>query len=130
MTRQWYQEHGFKMSSLIDETEIARAEADVVAAYIVPIVGAVNIPTSVRENAIANLAFLLLLQRTTFLTRSGAKTKTGYNSQDASDWARLQDAATSCHLALQTLRAQLGVNADADVTDICKIYFKTNFISL
>ena len=130
MTRQWYQEHGFKMSSLIDETEIARAEADVTAAYIVPIVGGVVIPTSVRESAIANLAFLLLLQRSTFLTRAGAKSKTGYNSQDAGDWTRLQDAATSCHLALQTLRAQVGVNANANVTDICKIYFKTNFISL
>ena len=130
MTRQWYQEHGFKMSSLIDETEIARAEADVTAAYVVPIVGAAIVPETVCENAIANLAFLLLLQRTTFLTRAGAKTKTGYNSQDAGDWARLQDAATSCHLALETLRAQAGVNAKANVTDICKIYFKTNFISL
>lgn len=130
MTRQWYQEHGFKMSSLIDETEIARAEADVTAAYIVPIVGTAIVPQTVRENTIANLAFLLLLQRTTFLTRAGAKTKTGYNSQDTGDWARLQDAATSCHLALQTLRTQTGVNADANVTDICKIYFKTNFISL
>lgn len=118
------------MSSLIDDAEIARAERDVTAAYIEPIVGSAIVPQSVRENAIANLAFLLLLQRNVFLTRAGAKTKTGYNSADAGDWTRLQEAATSCDLALQTLRAQAGVNASAKVTDICKIYFKTNFISL
>ena len=129
MTKQWYIEHGFKMSSMIEEAEIARAERDVTAAYITPIIGERTIPAETRENAIGNLAFLLLLQRTTFLTRAGAKTKTGYNSVDADAWAKLQDAANSCHLALEELKAKVPAPA-AKVTDICKIYFKTNFISL
>ena len=129
MTKQWYIEHGYKMSSLIDDTEIARAENDVVNAYIVPIVGSVNVPATVRENAIGALAFLLLMQRSIFLTRAGAKTKSGYNSYDADAWAVLQQEAQSCHLALEQLKASAG-NPSAQVVDICKIYFKTNFISL
>lgn len=130
MTKSWYSEHGFKLSSLIDDAEISRAEREVTAAYITPIVGSATVDEGVLQNAIGTLAFLLILQKTLFATRAGAKTKTGYNSQEADAWAKLQQEAASCHLALETLKAQEGVNADATVTDICKLYFKTNFISL
>lgn len=130
MTKSWYSEHGFKLSSLIDDTEIARAEREVMEAYITPIVGSAIVTQSVLENAVGTLAFLLILQKTLFATRAGAKTKTGYNSQEADAWAKLQQEAASCHLALETLKKQEGVNADAEVMDICKLYFKTNFISL
>lgn len=130
MTKTWYSEHGFKLSSLIDDTEIARAEREITAAYITPIVGDATVTQAVLENAIGTLAFLLILQKTLFATRAGAKTKTGYNSQEADAWAKLQQEAASCHLALETLKKQEGVNADAEVMDICKLYFKTNFISL
>lgn len=129
MTKQWYSEQGFKVSTLIDDAEINRAENDVRVAYIKPIIGDATEPKNIIENAVSNLAFLLLLQRSTFLTRAGAKTKAGYNSADVDAWAKLQDAASSCHLALEQLRAVQGANAGAKVTDICKIYFKTNFIS-
>lgn len=130
MTKNWYIEHGYKVSSLIEQTEIDRAERDVIAAYVVPIENGATIDATVRENAVGQLAFLLLLQRTLFLTRAGAKTKTGYNSQEADAWAKLQQEATSCHEALETLKAQEGVNPNAKVVDICKIYFKSNFINL
>ena len=130
MTKTWYSEHGFKLSSLIDDAEISRAEREVTDAYITPIVGDAEVAQGVLENAVGTLAFLLILQKTLFATRAGAKTKTGYNSQEADAWAKLQQEATSCHLALETLKKQEGVNADAEVMDICKIYFKTNFISL
>lgn len=129
MTKDWYIQHGFKMSSQIDQAEIDRAEADVTKAYVNPIVNGATVPTETRENAIGNLAFLLLLQRSTFVTRAGAKFKTGYNSQNAGDWEQLQDAAMTCHVALEALRDAAGAK-NAKVTDICKIYFKTNFISL
>ena len=132
MTKDWYIQHGFKMSGQIDQAEIDRAEADVKKAYVDPIVNGATVPTAMREtyeNAIGNLAFLLLLQRSTFVTRAGAKIKTGYNSQNAGDWEQLQDAAMTCHVALEALRNAFGTK-DAKVTDICKIYFKTNFISL
>lgn len=130
MTKQWYQEHGYEISSLISDAAIARAESDVTNAYITPIVGRANISTEVKERAIGNLAFLLILQRTIFATRAGAKIKTGYNSQEADAWSKLQQEATSCHLALEMLKNEPGVNPDAHVTDICKIYFSTNFFNL
>lgn len=130
MTKQWYQANGYEMGSLIDDAAIERAERDVTDAYVTPIVGTANVSTEVRERAVGNLAFLLLLQRTIFATRAGAKIKTGYNSQEADAWAKLQQEATSCHMALEVLKRQPGVNPDANVTDICKIYFSTNFIHL
>lgn len=130
MTKQWYQDHGFEISSLISDAAIARAERDVTDAYVTPIVGSEEVSTEVKERAIGNLAFLLILQRTIFATRAGAKVKTGYNSQEADAWSKLQQEATSCHLALEALKSQPGVNPDANVTDICKIYFSTNFIHL
>lgn len=130
MTKKWYQDNGYEMGSLIDDAAIERAERDVTDAYVTPIVGTAQVDTSVRERAVGNLAFLLLLQRTIFATRAGAKIKTGYNSQEADAWAKLQQESTSCHLALEVLKRQPGVNPDANVTDICKIYFSTNFIHL
>lgn len=130
MTKQWYQDNGYALSSLISDAEITRAERDVTDAYITPIVGNAIVSQTVKERAIGNLAFLLILQRTIFATRAGAKIKTGYNSQDADAWAKLQQEATSCHLALEVLKKEPGVNPDAHVTDICKIYFSTNFLNL
>lgn len=129
MTRNWYIEHGYKLSSLIDEAEIARAEADVAEAYIVPIVGERVIPAETRQETIAALAFLLLLQRNVFATRAGAKMKTGYNSTSADAWQVLQQEAHACHLKLQALRRIVG-GSDARVSDICKIYFETNYIQV
>ena len=129
MTKEWYRQNGYELSTLIDDTAIARAERDVTDAYITPIVGAATVEQTIVNRAVGNLAFLLILQRTIFATRAGAKTKTGYNSQDADAWAKLQQEATACDLALQVLRRQDGVNADAHVNDICKIYFKTNFFN-
>lgn len=131
MTRDWYIQHGFKMSAQLEAKEIERAERDVETAYIEPIMSAATDSPSeeVMQNTTANLAFLLLLQRSTFLTRAGAKMKTGYNSQSATDWEQLQDAATTCHVWLEQLKSEAGA-VSPKIVDICKIYFKTNFISM
>lgn len=130
MTKQWYQEHGFKMSSYIEYAEISRAEKLVTDAYITPIVSGAAVSDETINKTVGELAFLYLLQQSVFLTRGGAKLKTGYNSQQADSWDLLQQSSTACHLALESLRRQEGVNAKAEVTDICKIYFKTNFFYL
>ena len=121
-------EDGDERRSLRSDATVSRAGCDVTDAYITPIVGSANVSAEVRERAIGNLAFLLILQRTIFATRAGAKVKTGYNSQEADAWAKLQQEATSCNLALEALKNEPGVNTDAHVTDICKIYFSTNFL--
>lgn len=128
MTKQWYQENGYEISSYVSDAVIARAERDVTDAYVTPIVGNANVSKEIKERAIGNLAFLLILQRSIFATRAGAKVKTGYNSMEADAWAKLQQEATSCNLQLEILKKQPGVNPDAHVTDICKIYFSTNFL--
>ena len=128
MTKQWYQDNGYEISSYVSDAAIARAERDVTDAYVTPIVGNANVSKEIKERAIGNLAFLLILQRSIFATRAGAKVKTGYNSMEADAWAKLQQEATSCNLQLEILKKQPGVNPDAHVTDICKIYFSTNFL--
>ena len=128
MTKQWYQENGYEISSYVNDAAIARAERDVTDAYVTPIVGNANVSKEIKERAIGNLAFLLILQRSIFATRAGANVKTGYNSMEADACAKLQQEATSCNLQLEILKKQPGVNPDAHVTDICKIYFSTNFL--
>lgn len=130
MTKQWYQQNGYELSSLTTDEAIARAERDVTDAYVTPIVGSARVNETVKQRAVGNLAFLLILQRSIFATRAGAKVKTGYNSLEADALAKLQQEATSCHLALEVLKKEPGVNPDAHVTDICKIYFSTNFLYL
>ena len=129
MKKEWYRQNGYELSTLIDDATIERAERDITDAYITPIVGTETVDKTIVERAVGSLAFLLILQRTIFATRAGAKTKTGYNSQDADAWAKLQQEATACDLALQVLKRQDGVNANARVNDICKIYFATNFFN-
>lgn len=128
MTKQWYQENGYEISSYVSDAVIARAERDVTDAYVTPIVGNATVSNTIKERVVGNLAFLLILQRSIFATRAGAKVKTGYNSMEADAWAKLQQEATSCNLQLEILKKQPGVNPDAHVTDICKIYFSTNFL--
>ena len=128
MTKQWYQENGYEISSYVSDAAIARAERDVTDAYVTPIVGNATVSNTIKERVVGNLAFLLILQRSIFATRAGAKVKTGYNSIEADAWAKLQQEATSCNLQLEILKQQPGVNPDAHVTDICKIYFSTNFL--
>ena len=128
MTKQWYKQNGYELSSLTTDEAIERAERDVTDAYVTPIVGSAQVSEVVKQRAVGNLAFLLILQRSIVATRAGAKGKTGYNSVEADAWAKLQQEATACHLALETLKNQPGVDREAKVTDICKIYFSTNFL--
>lgn len=130
MTKQWYKDNGYELSQLIEQNVIDRAEREVKEAYIAPIVGEVSPEDERVKRAIANLAFLLILQRTIFATRAGAKVKVGYNSADADAWEKLSQQATICHMSLDILRNVEGAKKDAEVLDICKIYFKTNFICL
>ena len=76
MTKNWYTENGFKISSLIEQSEIDRAEREVTAAYVTPICGMLTDPNYVQTNAIGNLALFPLLSRSIFLPRAGAKTQT------------------------------------------------------
>lgn len=125
----WYKEHGFEVSSLIDQATINRAELDVRKAYVDPIVG-VSAEGEDIDIAVGNLAFLLLLQRSIVATRAGAKVKQTQTSSNADAWNVIAQEAQSCHMHLEELRRKEGADSRAEIFDICKIYFKSNFISI
>lgn len=124
----WYKEHGYELSSLIDQHAIDRAESEVRRCYVVPIVG--ELSGSEVDEAVGNLAFLLILQRSIVGTRAGAKIKNTQTSQNAEAWSIVAQEALSCHERLEVLRRLNGADQRAEIFDICKIYFKSNFISL
>ena len=126
MTPQEYTSRGFSVSLHIDQSVIDRAEKDARAAYITPILGN-GAAGEVVDDAICNLAFMLMTQRNVFVTRSGAKEKTNLNSRTVDTWETLQEMAHTCAMKIAALREQPGANKDAKVNDICRIYFNTNF---
>lgn len=129
MQVEWYRAHGFEISNLIDQATITRAEDDVRQSYIAPILGTDAHGDDV-DMAVGNLAFLLLLQRSVMATRAGAKIKTTQTSINAETWQVVAQECASCHARLEALRCKNGANARAEIFDICKIYFKSNFISI
>lgn len=129
MQVEWYKAHGYEVSNLIDQATIDRAEADVRQSYITPILGADAQGDDV-DMAVGNLAFLLLLQRSVMATRAGAKIKTTQASINAETWQVVAQECASCHLRLEGLRKKDGANTRAEIFDICKIYFKSNFVSI
>lgn len=129
MTAQQYLQKGFNVSMHVEQSIINRAEADVTEAYVTPIVGTIASPAPAQvTDAVLNLAFLLMLQRNVFATRSGAKTKNVNQSQEADTWKVLQDQAHTCAMKIDELRKMDGANKNAEVVDICRLYFKTNFL--
>lgn len=131
MTVQEYREAGYKVSAQIEEAEIVRAEKDVLQAYILPILPNADPATDeVVRSAVMAFAFLLLLQRSIFATRSGAKEKTTPQSQTADLWNLLAQMASTCHLKLDAVRQKTGADMKAEVQDICGIYFSTHYFGL
>lgn len=129
MTKEWYKTHGYNLSINIDQLAIDRAERDVMAAYVRPILHDAD-PECDEEVAhcVADLAILLLMQRNISITRSGAKEKTSVNSMSADGWRILEEMALTANMSLKRLRQMEGAVADAKVTDICKFKFTTNYI--
>lgn len=128
MTASEYKQNGFLLSTLMDQTIINRAETEVIDAYISPICPELNPLSPLYKKAVMTLAFMLMCKRDgVFLTRSGAKEKENQFSSKSEAWDNLQALATDCHFIIEELRRQENANKDAKITDICGIYFKTNF---
>lgn len=131
MTAADYNSAGFKVSTLLTQEDINRAENSIIEAYLKPIAPNLTISNQAYKKALMNLTFMLLLKRdNVFITRAGAKTKnTPTNSQDSDAWNNLINVSTDCHLSLESLKKEEGVIKDAKIMDICGIYFKTNYIN-
>lgn len=111
----------------IDDKEILRAEADVIACYILKVRDSIPLQNPTYNSCLMQLAFILLLQRTAVVTRAGGKTKlspslseAGYPSQ--SDY----ENADRLLRAIQTVDGLPSMLVD----DICNIYYRNKFIGL
>lgn len=127
MTKQEYQDAGFRLSLQTEQADIDRAERLVTDAYIKPITS--DLTTELAKSAIMNFAFLWLLQHSLYGTRSGAKAVNITSAITPSNEDILRQCAWDCHQSLQALRE--GENKDsAKVIDICRIYFSTNYFGI
>lgn len=124
MTKDQYQDAGFRLSLQIEQADIDRAENEVKTAYIAPIT--TDYTTELAKSAIMNLAFLWLLQHSIFATRAGAKTVNITSANTPANDDVLRQCAWDCHYALEALKQSIDKD-DVEVLDICRIYFKTNY---
>lgn len=129
MNVQDYKAAGYALSNQVEQAAVTRAESDVVAAYIVPLIG--RTPTEGEraaeplKTAIMGISFLLLQQRNSTETRAGAKIKMTEQSTTPSYEELLRESAPSCVAALQRVAPQ--EKAWKVVSDICGLFFKTNY---
>lgn len=127
MNVQDYRAAGYALSQLIEQPVVTRAEKDVVAAYIVPLIG--HVPTEQEKGAepvktaIMALSFLLIQQRSAVATRAGAKLKLTEQSTTPSQDDLIRQHAPAC---VQALR-QIDEKAYSKVSDICRIFFVSNY---
>lgn len=130
MTKQEYQDAGFRLSLQVEQVDIDRAEREVTEAYCKPIAPDMDTTEEAYRNAVMNLAFLWLLQHSLFGTRSGAKGVQITSATTPTNADILRECAWDCHSALQVLRNVADTPEKIRVQDICRIYFSTNFFAM
>ena len=130
MTKQEYQNAGFRLSLQVEQVDIDRAEREVKDAYCKPIAPDMDTTQDVYRIAVMNLAFLWLLQHSIFGTRSGAKGVQITSATTPANADILRECALDCHLALKSLKTAANTPECVRVTDICRIYFSTNFFAM
>ena len=130
MTPQEYQEQGYKISSHISQEQIDQAEEEVTFAYIIPSVGGElpEVMTDVQRNALIAFSFLRLSQNNLYITRAGSKSKNVQESNNVALEQGMQEQVRRCHFYLSVLQKQENIS-NAPISDICGIYFKTNFFN-
>lgn len=131
MNVQDYRQAGFNLSTQIEQAVIDRAEADIKQCYLLPLVGSaeVDLETGNFRDALSNLAYLLILQRSIAGTRAGAKQKQTAQSAEVSRWEIGSQQATVCAEKLQICAESVGVQKPWRVCkDICGIFYKTQIL--
>lgn len=127
MTAQEYIAKGFRISGQVLQTEIDRAEREVVEAYIAKVAPSYSLTDADVKEAVMQLAVILLLQRHAVATRSGGKNKQSPNlSTDG--WPNQGDVENADRL-LRKVQTVSGLPSKL-VDDIAGIYFRTQFVSL
>ena len=124
MTAQEFIANGYKVSLQISQGEIDRAVADVTAAYVDKVT--TDNTTTTAKAAIMQLAFILLCQRNTFVTRAVGKLKLSPQLSDNAQ-ARQTDYDNADRLLRQLQAATGGIAGEIDkmVDDICMVYMRS-----
>lgn len=136
MTAQEYKDAGFDISTNLSQAKIDAAEDICRQAYITPITKGVEDESTadVVNKLLMSSAFLYLLRSRVFATRSGAKIKMTAQSENIAEWQTVSQMCTTCALYIDELRAAAanvdGMNCDAKIYDVNKIYFKSNYFGL
>lgn len=121
---------GYRVSNQIDQKQVTRANTEVLAAYVMPILGQGDEQHQEVIDATVALTFLRLLQTSAYVTRAGAKEKTTPQSYTVDRWQLLSEMAEVCAMRIAQLRrSQWAEHPNAEVTDICGIYFRTQYFS-
>lgn len=113
------------MSSMLTDAYLQKCEDEINTSYILPFGELSEEAKIIAEKALMNLTYLLVCQRNTVATRVGGKEKTTLNSYAPSLEAKINELSKTCDLWLRELGAKVG--RYAEVNDICKIYFTTNY---
>lgn len=124
-----YRQAGFLVSIHIEQAIIDRAERDIYQAYIEPIAPTADIyEDGAAKECLMQMTNLLVLQRSVFTTRSGAKEKTTPQSNTAYRWDILSQEATTATMKLKRLAEAESVKDWYNrVTDICGILTTTHY---
>ena len=120
------------MSQHIDQTNVDLAERDVFDNYIAPLSSSFEFNNQGEnvKDALMCLTNLLVLQRSTFATRAGAKEKTSAQSMTANRWSLLEEWAEPCKAKLMVVAKSVGVRPWGLVNDICGIYYGKHFLGV
>lgn len=130
MTPAEYRAAGFSVALQMEQSVIDRAEGDVRAAYIVPLLGTEHDETEATvRNALMSLTYLLMQERIAQVTRTGGKQKNVTQSYTPTFADLLEQNAPTCTMYLERLAKIKNICRWWElVDDICKIKFTTNFI--
>lgn len=134
MTAQDLKDHGYRVTGIANEAEIARAADDVTEAYVKKVYSGFDRPTDLIMAAMMQLTVILLLQRHAVVTRSGGKTKLA-PGQSENAYPTQQDFENADRLLrrIQEEESNNGANqgnVSEIVDDICGIYYRKTYMSL
>lgn len=133
MNVQDYKIAGYPISQQISQDVIDRAESDVQAAYITPLVRNATVDCDVEaREALMACACYLVMQRSIVATRAGGKEKQTAQSTHADRWALLEQWSGACRVRLQALAEKVGVCSVRSLIDdrLCGFYFSTLYLGM
>lgn len=132
MTAADYRTAGYSVALQTEQSVIDRAEADVAAAYIVPLLGTdYDTDDAAVRDCVMCLSYLLMQQRTIQATRAGGKVKNVTQSYSPTFSELLQQHAATCAFQIEKIAQAAGVAQWwKKVSDICCICFKSNYFSI